>query len=890
MKQNNLSLRTTALRTFLLIILLINITFIFAQENHTDIPAKEYIKVIPGKEYAAGWWHRLFFGDHWRDLWTAEIEVPVVDLQRFAGGLTPFKTGGGFQTKSLHFKGKDGKYYKFRSINKDPSKVLPAELQETFVSHILQDQISTSHPLSAIIVAPMLNAVGVLNAEPVVVVLPDDPALGEYRDMYKNLLGMLAENPMDDTDPDLIFAGADRVENDYKIFEELDEDNDDQVDAHEYLKARLMDIFLGDWDRHVGQWKWARYKHKKKKTWLAIPRDRDQAFSRYDGIFPYIAAEAVPQIESFSEDYAQINDITWSGRHLDRRFLMSLNKTQWDSITTFVQSHLTDTVIENAIKRIPDAWYEISGDYLLHALKERRDKLPEKSAEFYNMLSGYVEVKCSEKDEYALVQRLNDDQVSVRVFKRDKDSGGPKGSPFYERTFHRDETSEIRLHLQDGDDKAVVKGNVNSSILVRLIGGDGKDEFIDSSYVSGFFLALTPIPDAENLTIFYDSGKKSEFTTGAGTEIDQSKVKKPKPFNEGDNVNEKYEMPYTDWGYDWKPGQWFGYNTDDGLQIGGGPILIKHGFRADPRLWQMSLMFAYATEPSSYRIEFFGEFFKLIKNWRIETRIGKNELAYNRFYGLGNELNLTNNIDSDFYRLSQEFIYFDYLMESRLSKKSVIQLSAAINRSYLAEDSGTILGGMDYKGIGRTHYVSLGGGWKFDSRDNAIAPTKGMYLNLQGRYVPAVLDNNADYTKAMFDSRFFLTPSFVPLTFSGRLYAENVWGSYYIFDAAKLGGSEKLLGFTRERFSGDAAVMAHSEIRAPLAKLRIIIPGLLGFSAHSGTGRVYFDHMDENSTRWHGYYGGGLWVSYLKNTVMLNCILSQSAEGLQVYLNTGFLF
>jgi hypothetical protein len=277
------------------------------------------VSVVPGQEYESGWFHNIFFGSQWRSLWTTPITVPVLNINKFANGLTPIKRGGGFQTKSLHFKGNNGRYYKFRSLNKDPEKVLPIYFRDTFVSDIVQDMISTSHPLSAIISAPLLTAVGVLNSEPTIVELPDDKNLGEYRDDFKQVLGTFAENPKDDTDPELIFAGADKIVKVYKIFELTEEDNDNQVHSLEYLKARLMDVYLGDWDRHVGQWKWARYKDGNKRVWYPIPRDRDQAFSLYNGLIPWITTISVPQIEGFRDHYPQVNDLTWSGRFLKSR-------------------------------------------------------------------------------------------------------------------------------------------------------------------------------------------------------------------------------------------------------------------------------------------------------------------------------------------------------------------------------------------------------------------------------------------------------------------------------------------------------------------------------------------------------------------------------------------
>ena len=44
---------------------------------------------VAGARYRAGWFHRLLFGSHYRDLWATTVQVEVLDLSRFAGGLTP---------------------------------------------------------------------------------------------------------------------------------------------------------------------------------------------------------------------------------------------------------------------------------------------------------------------------------------------------------------------------------------------------------------------------------------------------------------------------------------------------------------------------------------------------------------------------------------------------------------------------------------------------------------------------------------------------------------------------------------------------------------------------------------------------------------------------------
>jgi hypothetical protein len=52
-----------------------------------DDAAGKTQRVVIAPQYGAGGVHRWLWGDDYRDLWTAPIEVEVLDLQGFAGGL-----------------------------------------------------------------------------------------------------------------------------------------------------------------------------------------------------------------------------------------------------------------------------------------------------------------------------------------------------------------------------------------------------------------------------------------------------------------------------------------------------------------------------------------------------------------------------------------------------------------------------------------------------------------------------------------------------------------------------------------------------------------------------------------------------------------------------------
>jgi hypothetical protein len=155
------------------------------------------VKVVAGPGYKAGPLHRFFLGSDYRRTWTTPVTVEVLDLGSYAGGLKPEKQGGGKQTISLGFEAPDGREFRFRSVDKDPSATLPEELRDTAAEWVVQDQIRASYPVGPLLVDELAQAAGVLHVKHELYVLPDDPALGEFG-QHKGLLGILEENP----DPD----------------------------------------------------------------------------------------------------------------------------------------------------------------------------------------------------------------------------------------------------------------------------------------------------------------------------------------------------------------------------------------------------------------------------------------------------------------------------------------------------------------------------------------------------------------------------------------------------------------------------------------------------------------------------------------------------------------
>ena len=60
-------------------------------------------------------------------------------------------------------------------------------------------------------------------------------------------------------------------------------------------------MFIMDFDRHEDQWRWATNDTGEKKTYVAIPRDRDQAFFINNGFIPKQVAKPyrMPKFQGF---------------------------------------------------------------------------------------------------------------------------------------------------------------------------------------------------------------------------------------------------------------------------------------------------------------------------------------------------------------------------------------------------------------------------------------------------------------------------------------------------------------------------------------------------------------------------------------------------------------
>ncbi|KPJ93832.1 MAG: hypothetical protein AMS18_04920, partial [Gemmatimonas sp. SG8_17] len=582
------------------------------------------VSVVPGERYAMGGFGRFFWGDHYRGAWTTAFRVPVLDLQRCGGGLTPTERGGGRQTKSLRFRDADGREYSFRSIDKDPAAALPPLLRTTIAADVMQDQISSQHPLGAVVSSPILETAGVLHAAPLLVVMPDDDRLGEFRAEFAHMLGMIEERP-DEYDADIAaFAGAKRVIGSETLIERIRDKPTDRVNARAFLNARLLDFYLGDWDRHIDQWRWAEFGSDSLPGWYPIPRDRDQVFSKLDGLFPALAQWSMPQIVGYSDKYLSVFSLHWNARDIDRRFLADLDRSAWDSIAASIAAKITDETIKRAVRRLPDELYRLDGAWLESTLRSRRDGLSGAAAKFYELLARNVEVHASDEAETAQIREGAGGYIEILLAESSSEA-----SPYFERRIDPRETKEVRIYLYGGDDSVAVSGSQRLGSLVRVIGGRG-----DDTYAFETPTAKVKLYDASG-----DNRVIGDPPGGTG-------------INNKDYGSKQRTAP-RDWGSAIVPTGYVAYGTDYGVLFKAGLSRRQFGFRRDPYAAKWTLSTSVATRnrfdlsmEHDYRFENSGQHFR--------TRAFGTSFDVIHFYGLGN--NTADSGDTEFYEVQRRLV------------------------------------------------------------------------------------------------------------------------------------------------------------------------------------------------------------------------------------------
>ncbi|MEN0054434.1 MAG: hypothetical protein AAGC65_12230 [Mucilaginibacter sp.] len=813
--------------------------------------------------------HRFFLGENYRKLWATPVKLKVFHIGTEKGGLKILQRGGGKQTKSLRLQDSTGQQWVLRTIQKYPENGLPADLRPTVAKDILQDQVSAAHPFSALTVPPMAQVLGIPHSNPQIVYVPDDPELGNYRKDFANQVFLFEERePLD----------ADKTDNTEKVQRKLQDDNDNRVDEKTVLRARLLDMLLGDWDRHEDQWRWEKIDGKHETIYEPVPRDRDQVYYKTSGVLPWIVAHQwlKSKFQGYSNEIRDIKGWNFNARYFDRYFLNQLSEDDWKEQITYIQSKLTDDVITRAVKLMPDTIYKLSGTEIISKMIARRNILSQQALEYYRFISREVEIPASDKTDKFTINNEPGGNLSVTVNKIKKD--GTVDKVTYQRTFKPDVTKEVRLYGFAGEDVFSVTGTEPSPIKVRMVGGDGRDSF----YVDN------KLHNKSNLYVYDRSDQQNKLPSSLQV---KNKSSTDTTVNDYNKTSYKFDR--------FEPIILANYSNDIGILLIGGFSYEKHGFRKEPYAFRQEFLTNYSLERKSLLFTYVAEWKKLIGNNDFGINIlsrGPNNLS--NFFGIGNNTVFENKDDHkiSYYRNRYDYVTGDVSLHHtygnwRISGGVAGQFynsQASNNTKRFLNDYNKV--NPDESVFSTKTYIGLLTSAQYDTRNKGTLPTRGVYwkTSISG-YTGGGSGTHNTYGQLLSEFSFYVNPDKDSvLVIANRTGLGTTVGDAAYFQLMKLGGAQNFRGFHTNRFTGKTIAYNNLELRLKVIDFSsYLLPGSLGIIGFNDVGRVWVP--GESSNQWHDGYGGGIYLIPAQ-LVLIEGVVGFSKEGALPYISVGFRF
>ncbi len=852
------------------------------KDYNSNFPQFKEATIYSEKETKKGSVYKALWGDRYRKYFSTKVKAPMVKLDTLFGGLTPVRKGGGHQSKSVRLVDKDGREYVMRSLRKNAVQYLQAvvfkdqyiegQFNETYTEDLLLDVFTGSHPYAPFAIGTLADAVGVYHTNPVLYYVPKQNALGAFNNEFGDELYMIEERAASGHGDKESFGFSNKVISTNDMLKKLAKDEDHQVDEASYIRARLFDMLIGDWDRHEDQWRWATFKEEGKTVYRPIPRDRDQAFSiMADGTLLNVATSLIPALrlmKSYDEELKSTKWFNLESYPLDMTLINMSDRKIWAKQASHIISNLTDEVIDEAFTYFPDEVKDETIQEIKQKLKGRRANLNDITNNYFNHVNKFAVIKGTNKDDWFEIERLSNGKTKVTGYRIKK---GKKGEIFHEREYIQNETKEIWIYGLDDDDVFNVKGVGDKPIMVRMVGGQNKDTY--------------NIENSIKTKVYDYKSKESKFIT------DKGNIK----------LTDDYETNV----YDYKklknssnqliPS--IGSNPDDGFKIGLTNTFTVYGFERNPFTSQHVLSAQYYFATDGFDLSYKGEFANVFGSWNLGLEAMFTSPNYSvNFFGFGNETLNPNYKDENSFNLDYNRVKLSTLkFAPSLQWKGDLDAKFKIGLSYESIEVEKTQDRFIY-----TFYVAnneeseksfagIEATYNFRNKDNEAFPTLGMDFTLQSGY-----KTNLDESKGFgyiipslgFDNKLDASGQLVLATkVKGHI---NIGDDFEFYQAANIGGDNGLRGYRNQRFAGKRAFYQSTDLRLYLRKIKTgILPLNIGIYGGVDYGRVWLN--DENSDKWNNSFGGGI---FLNGADMITGNLSafNSDEGLRIAFKLGFGF
>lgn len=864
--------------------LLFTYSVLNSKENYNQIFPSSFPKITTSAIYSKKQTHKngfykFLFGQHYRKQYSTPITVQTVTIDTLFGGLKPKRAGGGHQSKSLQLADKNGKEYVMRALKKSASRFLQAvafkdqfvvnEFEDTYAENFLFDFYTTSHPYTPFAVGNLAEKIGLPHTNPLLYYIPKHKSLKGFNADFGNELYMVEERPTDSQKDLKSFGQPNAIIGTNDLLKNLHKDEKYTVDENAYIKARLFDMLIGDWDRHSDQWRWGEYKDGEKIVYKPIPRDRDQAFSKYDGALLSLIMNmpALRHMQTFKND---IRNVKWFNREpypQDIALLKTADENDWINQAKFIQENLSDADIDTAFSNLPATIQDGTIESIKHKLKIRKKQLQRYASEYYQVLQKTVLIVGTDKKDKFIITHKAKNNLEIAVYRIKKN----EEELVYTKNFTAGTTKNIWIYGLDEDDFFEVKGNAKANINIRLLGGQNSDSY---TIENGRKIKIYDFKSKGN-TYAIDSKTKTVLTDDYETNLYD--YEKPK-------YNAFSGLPFG------------GYNPDDGVKLGFITNYTVNKFNQNPYTQKHVLKANYFFATNGYELVYNGFFPKALGKWDLdlESKFTSPNFTIN-FFGSGNEtINNDETFGMNYNRVRLRTLRVTPSIKKIGKYGSEINISTTFEKISVEETNNRFInipGVVNPEVFGSQQFAGATIKYSFENYDIPSFPTMGFGFSVAGSWKMNTNDTQRNFpsieSKLNFNHKIDANGKVILATIlKSKILLNN---NFEFYQGANLGGDYDLRGYRNERFLGNQSFYQSSDIRWNLGKIRrSLIPMTYGVLGGFDYGRVWVN--GENSDKWHQSFGGGLWLNGLNVITARITYFKSVDEEARIAFGLGFGF
>lgn len=770
--------------------------------------------------------YNKLWGKHYRSLYSIPISVETITFDKLFGGVRISGQADDFH--GLYLEDKKGRIYLLKPLGGSTSFLQSdffqdmynkTDFKDTYLDEFIGDAYTIINPYTFLATNTLAEESGLNTNNPQLYFLPpnettDTIATGSG---IANRLVSVARVPDVERKNEIIDTPH--------LLELLCKNSSYKVNQNLYIRERLFDILIGDWNKIPENWNWEGKREGNKVVFDPIVIDRNHAFTKVDGFLfkQMLNVLTLGFITNYEEEIKNIKKFNKLGFTLDVALTANSDESIWIQEAKYVQSKLTNEVIDEAFIQLPQ---EVKGEEIkeiIENLKKRRDSLESFAREYYVKLQENPVITATNEDDSIFLKKYGKDSLQINII-HDNET-------IFDRKYSKKLSKEVWIYGMDGNDNFIIEGSANKNIPTYLIGGSGNNQY--------------KIGEKNNTRIFGYKDQKNELSP--------LKNKAKVILSDNEEVH-KYDYQKTRY-RNTSLTPWGVYDSDWGLSLGTFLTFTQYGFKREPFSYQHRIGYNYL---QGFMYKGIFPMYDGIKSIYLDAFIGSPQ-NFSNFFGFGNNTDGFKNEKRKYNRVHVNRYSLSPSLHFSLDDRQKIILSSGIELFKVKRENNKYINlyfDEDNSVFKRKYFIDFGVGYEIERKISNFIPvftaslTTGWKLNLVDK------NKNFPYAQTNISFNFKFTDR---LTLATNIKGKVLFNDKYEFYQS---ASTELRGYRDSRFIGRQSYFQFSDLRLDMGTIKNpFTPLKYGLFAGFDFGRVWYP--GENSKKWHTSYGGGGWITII---------------------------